>query len=451
MNSVYFISLGCAKNLVDTEVMLGMLSQEGFLFVDNPDKADIIIINTCAFIKDAKTEAIDTILEMGAYKKNGSCKQLIVAGCLPQRYSSDLVKSMPEVDVFLGSGEFHRIAEILKTRKNKNVFVNKPVFLYDHNTPRIRVTEAHYAYLKISEGCFHPCSFCVIPKLRGKYRSRKITSIIKEAKKMLDCGVKEINLIGQDTTAYGRDLKSNENLETLLRKLATMPYDKWIRLFYTYPHGFPIGAVHVMKAYSDICRYIDIPVQHISDEILKSMRREGSSSEIYRLMDYLRAQMPDVSLRTSIIVGFPGETDDDFYKLVDFVSWAKFDHLGVFKYSNEEGTYAAGLKGQVPQKIIDLRFNEVMKLQQEISFDKNRGYVGKVRQVLVERESKQGGYEARHMGQGPEVDGKVYIEKGRAKVGSFELVKITDFSQYDLKAMVVSTSALLREGIAYSR
>lgn len=449
MDSIHFISLGCPKNLVDSEVMLGILAEKGFAFVEEPSDADIIIINTCAFIEDAKKEAIDTILEMGEIKKKGKCRLLVVAGCLPQRYQKELADELPEVDLFIGAGEFHRVADLIKNSGGEKMAVGKPVFLYNHKTPRITVTPPHAAYIKIAEGCFHPCSFCAIPKIRGKYRSRTIDSIVEEAQGMLERGVKEINLIAQDTTAFGRDLEAGEDLEKLLMRLAKLEDDKWIRILYAYPHNFPKGIIKVMKEYPDICPYLDIPIQHISDRILKSMKREGDADEINKLIESLRTEIPGIFLRTSVIVGYPGETDEEFDDLIDFVAAAKFDHLGTFRYSVEEGTAASRLKERVPEKIVEARYDEIMKLQQEISFDKNRLHVGKVMQVLVEGKSEESGglMQGRHMGQASEIDGQVYIKEGRAKVGDFALVKIKEFDAYDLTGDIVTTENVLRENV----
>jgi len=446
MNSIHFISLGCPKNLVDSEVMLGLLAREGFAFVSNPEEADTIIVNTCAFIEDAKKEAIDTILEMAKFKKKGACRLLVVVGCLPQRYGKELASLLPEVDLFVGAGEFHRIVELVKQSGREKIVINKPAFLYSHMTPRIATTPPHAAYIKIAEGCFHPCSFCVIPKIRGAYRSREIGSIVEEARGMLEQGVKEINLIAQDTTAYGRDLGSHANLEELLIRLANLEADKWIRLLYTYPHNFPKGILDVMKAYPDICPYLDIPIQHISNRILKSMNREGDAAEIHHLIDYLRAAVPHIFLRTSVIVGYPGETEEEFDELLDFISWAKFDHLGAFTYSAEEGTRAAQLKAQLPKDVMKARYHEIMSLQQEIAREKNRRHTGQVMQVLVEAKGRKGGYafQARHIGQAPDIDGNTHIN-GKARVGEFALVKIRDFGAYDLAGDVILPEQVLRE------
>ncbi|MFH1874442.1 MAG: 30S ribosomal protein S12 methylthiotransferase RimO [Pseudomonadota bacterium] len=443
MQKIHFISLGCPKNQVDSEVMLGFLAKAGFSFTDDPNQAEIIIINTCAFIDDAKKEAIDTILEMAEFKKQGTCRLLVVTGCLSQRYAKDLMKSLAEVDLFIGTGEFPKLADLINKFEKQTTIVNKPLYLYDHTTPRIRTTPNHLAYIKISEGCFHPCSFCVIPKIRGKYRSRKMDSIIAEAEKMLENGVRELNLIGQDTTAYGRDLDEDTNLATLLEGLADLAGDKWIRIFYTYPHNFPDQLVTVIKSFPEVCDYLDIPIQHISNRILKDMQRQSSKDEIRRLIDKLRIHIPDISLRTSLIAGFPGETDEEFEELLDFVSEAKFNHLGVFPYSKEEGTLAAKLPNQVPAEVAQERCNEIMKLQHEIAFDNNRSFLGNATQVLIDERLEDGQLIGRHQGQAPEIDGQVIVQ-GNAKPGDFVLVKITEFDAYDLQGNIISAASVLR-------
>ncbi len=444
MQNIHFISLGCPKNLVDSEVMLGFLAQAGFTFTEDTHQAEIIIINTCAFIEDAKKEAIDTILEMAEFKKHGQCKMLIVTGCLSQRYAQDLLKSMPEVDLFIGAADFPKLVDLIHKFEKQTAIVDKPLYLYDHSTPRIRTTPDHLAYIKIAEGCFHPCSFCVIPQLRGKYRSRDLHSIVVEAEKMLENGVKELNLIGQDTTAYGRDLNECTNLALLLEELAALEQEKWIRIFYTYPHNFPDQLITVIKSFPEVCDYLDIPIQHISNRVLKDMQRQGSKDEIRRLIDKLRSNIPDISLRTSLITGFPGETDEEFEELLDFVSEAKFSHLGVFPYSREEGTTAANLPKQVPIEIAKDRCNEIMKLQHEIAFDNNRSFLGNATQVLIDGKNENGDLVGRHQGQAPEIDGQVIVQ-GNAKPGDFVLVKITEFDAYDLHGNITSAASFLRD------
>jgi ribosomal protein S12 methylthiotransferase len=366
---------------------------------------------------------------------------------LPQRYEKKLSSLLPEVDIFVGAGEFSRIAELIQTEGPEKMAVTRPSYLYDHRTPRILVTPPHAAYIKIAEGCFHPCSFCIIPQIRGVYRSRTVDSIVEEAEKMLGRGVKELNLIAQDTTAYGRDLKDGSQLERLLSRLVHLEGDKWIRLLYAYPHHFPETLIHVMREYSEICPYLDIPIQHISQRILASMRREGDASEIMNLITRLRVEIPGIFLRTSVIVGYPGETDEEFDELLDFISWAKFDHLGAFHYSAEEGTKAATLENPVPPIVVKRRYREIMSLQQEISLFKNSQHVGKIMQVLVEKKVKGGkhAFRSRHAGQAPDIDGLVFIDHGKTKEGEFALVRIKDSQVYDLIADIVSPEVVLRD------
>ncbi len=435
MTSLHFVSLGCPKNLVDSEVMLGLLDKEGFVLTADARAAEVIIINTCAFIEDAKKEAIGAILEMAQYKSAGKCRLLIVAGCLPQRYSDEVHRLFPEVDVFVGAGEFTRIVEFINEwRGVQSVHVSRPQFLYDHETPRIQATPPHRAYVKIAEGCFHPCSFCIIPKIRGSLRSRSPESVIEEVRQMLDRGVKEINLVAQDTTAYGKDVGSD--LATLLAGLASLPGQKWIRYLYAYPHAFPEQVIDVMRDFPHICRYVDIPIQHINERVLTAMRRKGESREIRELIKRLRTKIPDVTLRTSLIVGFPGETDDEFDELIDFVRDTEFDNLGAFTYSPEEGTPAAKLPNRVPAKIVEERRKQVMEVQREISRQKNATYVGKTITVLVEGPSEETPFliAARHQGQAPDIDGVVYINEGNPKIGEFCEVEITQSHDYDLVA-----------------
>lgn len=436
--NLHFISLGCPKNLVDSEVMLGQLIGDGYALVEDPKKADIIIVNTCAFIEDAKMEAIDTILEMSEHKKKGRCRLLVVAGCLSQRYKSDLAQLLPEVDIFVGTGEFDKITGLIRDwQGEQKVEVGKPKYMYDHATPRLHTSSRHVAYLKIAEGCFHPCSFCVIPKLRGAFRSRPPDSIVREAEGMLGRGVREINLIAQDTTAYGRDIGTD--LQTLLGELAGLNGPKWLRLLYTYPHDFPDGVIDAMRDYDDVCAYVDLPVQHISDRILKKMKRKGEGKEIRKLIDRFRDEVPNMCIRTTLIVGFPGETEEDFDELLDFVSEFRFEHLGVFTYSPEEGTPAAKLQNKVRHEIAEARRAEVMDLQREISLANNFRFIGKRIHVLVEGASSETDMllQGRHEGQAPEFDGVVYISDGIAAAGDFAIVEVTDAHEYDLVGRIV--------------
>ncbi|MBT3181390.1 MAG: 30S ribosomal protein S12 methylthiotransferase RimO [Deltaproteobacteria bacterium] len=436
---LHFISLGCPKNLVDSEVMLGQLTGVGYELVEDPNKAQIIVINTCAFIEDAKKEAIDTILEMTELKKSGSCKLLMVAGCLPQRYEGELSELFPEVDVFIGTGEFYRVAQIVEDWDGKpRNEIKESTFIYDHETARLHTSPHHSAYLKIAEGCFHPCSFRIIPKIRGKFRSRPVDSIVEEARGMLAKDIKEINLIAQDLTAYGKDIKTD--LASLLEGLVDLEgSERWFRLLYTYPHKFPADVIEIMRDCQDICSYIDLPIQHINDRVLKRMKRKGGGKEIRKLLEEFRKKIPNVSIRTSLIVGFPGETQEEFDELLDFVGEARFEHLGVFTFSPEEGTPAAKLKDQVPHDVAIARQTEIMELQKEVSLSNNNMFLGKIVRVLVEGSSDETDMllQARHEGQAPEFDGVIYINEGLAAAGDFAYVEITEAHHYDLVGKVV--------------
>lgn len=438
MTQIHFISLGCPKNLVDSEVMLGKLTAEGYALTDDPTKAQVIVVNTCAFVADAKKEAVDTILEMAEFKKSGSCRLLVVTGCLPQRYHDELADLMPEVDLFIGAGEFHRIVELIEASDSgMRTHVSRPEYLYDHETPRVHTTPQHVGYLKVAEGCFHPCSFCIIPQLRGPFRSRPLDSVVAEASAMAGRGVKEINLIAQDLTAYGRDI--GVDLATLLDRLAAIEGRRWIRLLYAYPHAFPDGVIRAMKEHSDICNYIDIPIQHISDRVLSSMRRGGNGYEIRKLIERFRRYVPGVSIRTSLIVGYPGETDAEFDELLDFVCEMRFEHLGAFVFSPEEGTRAAKLEGRVPLEVAEARRRELMGVQREISLGNNDKYVGKIHEVLVEGVSEESEHllQARHEGQAPDIDGVIYINDGLANAGEFAMVEVTEAHEYDLIGRII--------------
>lgn len=433
MTKLHFISLGCPKNLVDSEVMLGHLIDAGFVLTDDPKKAETIVVNTCAFIEDAKKEAVDTILEMGRHKKSGHCRLLVVAGCLPQRYKKEVSELFPEVDIFIGAGEFPKIAELISAwERGRGVYVSRPSYLYDHLAPRFHISPRHVAYLKIAEGCFHPCSFCVIPKIRGAYRSRRIDSIVKEARGLIENGARELNLIAQDTTAFGCD--TGESLMVLLERLALLKGPKWVRLLYAYPEEFPPGVIDIMREFSDICRYIDVPIQHISDRILKSMKRKSGSRGIYKFLEKIRRDLSGVSIRTSLIVGYPGETDKDFDELLDFVCEARFENLGVFVYSPEEGTEAFRLKKSVPRDTAEARRDEIMDVQREISLGCNQKFLGHTLKILVEGSSSESNIllQGRHEGQAPEIDGVVLIREGLAASGDFANVKITEAREYDL-------------------
>ena len=436
------ISLGCARNLVDSEVMAGVLHQNDYELVPEPETADIVLINTCGFIAAAKEESIDTILDVARLKEEGKVKKLIVAGCLSQRYLNELAKELPEVDFFIGTGEVPRIAEILKEHEAqaRRQYVGLPSYLYDHSTPRIRSTPSYTAFVKVSEGCDHKCAFCIIPQMRGPHRSRSIDSIFNEACKLTEKGVKEINLIAQDLTAYGRDRKDGTSLEGLLRELANVPQLHWLRLLYAYPNFLDDALLEVIRDSEKICKYIDIPFQHISQSILQRMRRGKSGSSVREATQKLRKFIPGLTLRTSLIVGFPGETDTDFSELLDFVEEAEFERLGVFKYSPEEGTAAARMGAQVSEQVKERRWQEVMDLQSVISRKKNEGLIGTIQRVMIDDVALNSErVTGRTQGHAPEVDGVVFVESDDSRPkrvpvrpGDMIDVKITGALDYDL-------------------
>ena len=436
------ISLGCARNLVDSEVMAGVLHQNDYELVPEPETADIVLINTCGFIAAAKEESIDTILDVARLKEEGKVKKLIVAGCLSQRYPNELAKELPEVDFFIGTGEVPRIAEILKEHEAqaRRQYVGLPSYLYDHSTPRIRSTPSYTAFVKVSEGCDHKCAFCIIPQMRGPHRSRSIDSIFNEACKLTEKGVKEINLIAQDLTAYGRDRKDGTTLEGLLRELANVPQLHWLRLLYAYPNFLDDALLEVIRDSEKICKYIDIPFQHISQSILQRMRRGKSGSSVREATQKLRKFIPGLTLRTSLIVGFPDETDTDFSELLDFVEEAEFERLGVFKYSPEEGTAAARMGAQVSEQVKERRWQEVMDLQSVISRKKNEGLIGTIQRVMIDDVALNSErVTGRTQGHAPEVDGVVFVESDDSRPkrvpvrpGDMIDVKITGALDYDL-------------------
>jgi len=435
------VSLGCARNLVDSEVMAGLLQQNNYEIVSEPADADVIMVNTCGFIGAAKEESIDTIVEMGRLKESGKLKKLVVAGCLAQRYPTELAAELSEVDLFIGTGEVPRIAEILRehdaTRRRQ--YVGVPSYLYDHATPRARSTPSHTAFLKVSEGCDHKCAFCIIPQLRGPHRSRSIDSVVTETDQLAQAGVKEINLIAQDLTACGRDRKDGTTLYRLLRRMTLVDGLYWIRLLYSYPNFLDPELLDLIATSGKICKYVDIPFQHISPRLLQRMRRGKSGSAVRETVDKLRRAIPGLTLRTSIIVGFPGETDEEFAELLDFVEATEFDRLGVFKYSEEEGTSAAKLDGKVSEEEKESRWQEVMDIQAAVSRKKNQALIGTIQRVMIDgADSDTGQCIGRTEGHAPEVDGLVYIDEdnfaGREPphAGDMLMVKITGASDYDL-------------------
>jgi ribosomal protein S12 methylthiotransferase len=436
---VSMVSLGCPKNLVDAEVMLGVLTQQGYEITMDEKEADVIIVNTCSFIKEAREESVDAILDLADRKKDGKCKTLVVAGCLPQRYQQELAKELDEVDIFIGTGDYPRVAEILAehaTQSGQICYVSDPNYIYDETLPRLNSSPGWYAYLKIGEGCSNCCTYCVIPSLRGPYRSRPMDALVAEAEKLVKGGVRELILVSQDITRYGGDLPNGTTLAELIRRLADIPDLKWIRLLYAYPDGISDELIDLLKNEPKLCKYLDIPIQHISDNVLKRMRRRSGEEQIRTLISRLRSEVPDITLRTSLIVGFPGETVDDFILLTQFVEKTQFDRLGVFCYSKEDGTVAAGMPDQVSERIKRERYRKLMKVQARLSFRRNRAMVGQIEQVIVEGFSEETELllKGRTSRQAPDIDGQVYITSGHADIGDIVACKITDSSDYDLVA-----------------
>ncbi|MGZ3560029.1 MAG: 30S ribosomal protein S12 methylthiotransferase RimO [Thermodesulfobacteriota bacterium] len=435
--TVCLVSLGCPKNLVDSEVILGLLSKEGYLLTTDPSMADVLIINTCSFIEEATKEAVETILHLSSFKREGRCRLLIVSGCLPQRYGKVLERELPEVDLFVGTGAFQHLPKFLSRKPRGKSFLSKSTFLYNEKTPRILSTPASTAYLKIAEGCSNACTFCTVPKIRGHYRSRKPRSVLEEARRLTVQGIRELILIAQDTTAYGRDLGEGTNLEKLLENLVQVEGLRWIRMLYSYPKAsnFPDGLLELMAQNKKICPYLDLPIQHIDDQILKRMGRRSKAGEIRSLLRKMRAFLPQVSLRSSLIVGFPGEKESQFKALLDFVEEVQFDHLGAFKYSPEAGTPASRLPHPVPESVKEERLRTLMEVQKEISLKKYQAMVGERRVVLVEGPQREGVLRGRLQTQAPEIDGSVLLS-GKARVGDWVEAQITQALPYDLIAKI---------------
>ncbi|MFR8104772.1 MAG: 30S ribosomal protein S12 methylthiotransferase RimO [Clostridia bacterium] len=431
--NVGFISLGCSKNLVDTEMTIGLMIKKGMKIVNNPKEADMIVINTCGFITSAKEEAIATILEMAEYKKK-RCQYLVVMGCLVERYQQELKKEMPEVDLFLSIGEYDSLWEKIEK------LIGKKSVVEEDNTlsymDRILSTGKNMAYLKIAEGCSNHCTYCAIPAIRGPFISRPMEEILEEAEKIAKQGITELIVIAQDTTKYGIDLYGKPKLAELLKKLCKISGFKWIRFLYAYPETITDELIKVVKTEDKICKYFDIPIQHISNPVLKRMNRKSTGESIKELMKKLRMEIPDVILRTTLIVGFPGETEEDFKRLYEFVKGTRFDKLGVFQYSKEEGTPAARLKEQIHPSTKKSRYNKIMKLQQGISKERLEEKVGKTYSVLIEAKSFDGNYYiGRTYMDVPDIDGYVYIridDKKEDKINQYVTCKITGVQEYDL-------------------
>ncbi|RAP76193.1 30S ribosomal protein S12 methylthiotransferase RimO [Paenibacillus montanisoli] len=432
---VKVVTLGCEKNLVDSEIMSGLIDQRGYQLVDQADDATVIIVNTCGFIDAAKEESVNTILDMAEFKQTGKLKALIVSGCLTQRYKKQLMEEMPEIDGIVGTGDFHHITDIVDEalRGKRPVKVGNPVFDYDQKLPRLVTTPRYTAYVKIAEGCDNACTFCSIPIMRGNFRSRSIESIVAEVHQLAEQGVKEVSLIAQDSTNYGTDLYDKFMLPELLNRVSEVEGIAWVRLHYAYPGFFTDELIETIATNPKVCNYIDMPLQHSEDSILKRMRRPGRQRDTRELVARIRARIPDVALRTSIIVGFPGETEEDFQRLCDFVREMKFDRLGVFTYSNEEDTPATRLPDQVPDDVKEWRSNTLMEIQREVSKELNGKHIGKEIDVLVERyDGRSDVYVGRSEYDAPEIDGEVFVTNCKAAIGEIQRVRITHAFEFDM-------------------
>ena len=442
MYKIGLVSLGCAKNQTDAEIMLGILAADGFSITPNPADADIIIVNTCGFIEPAKKESIDTILEMAEYKKD-KCRLLIATGCLAERYSGEILIEMPELDAILGTGDYDKIAEVIK-----DAFKGEKPNISGHisrtppeRLPRILSTPPYTAYLKIADGCDNNCTYCAIPLIRGRYRSRRIEDIVEEARTLADNGVKELILIAQDTSRYGSDIYGENSLDKLLTELVKVDKIEWIRVHYFYPEAITESLIDTMAKYDKICNYIDMPVQHGNDYILRRMARRTNQKEILSKIEMIRKKMPDCTIRTSIIVGFPGETDEHFNDLYEFVKKVRFDRMGVFTYSQEEDTPAAEFADQVDEEIKEARLDKLMTLQQGISLELNQAKIGQTLDVLVEGYDEESFlFYGRSRGDSIEVDGKVYFAtEEEVSEGDIVRVKIVNADEYDLVGEVVNS------------
>lgn len=438
---VKVVTLGCEKNLVDSEIMGGLINERGFSLVDQAEEATVIIVNTCGFIDAAKEESINTILDMAELKQTAHLKALIVSGCLTQRYKEELMKELPEIDGIVGTGDFHKINDIIDQALNgkKPILVGNPVFNYEAALPRRITTPRYTAYVKIAEGCDNNCTFCSIPIMRGKFRNRSMESILAEVRQLSEQGVKEISLIAQDSTNYGIDLYDSYVLPELLNKVSAIEGIEWVRLHYAYPGFFTDELIETIATNPKICKYIDLPLQHSEDSVLKRMRRPGRQKDARELIRKIRSRIPDAALRTSIIVGFPGETEEDFQSLVDFVKEINFDRLGVFTYSREQDTPASRLPDQIPDDVKEYRANVLMEVQRQISHERNGKRIGMEIPVLIERyDVCNDVFIGRSQFDAPEIDGEVFVSAKRLEIGRIARVRITHSFEFDLSGEVVS-------------
>ena len=436
------ISLGCSKNTVDSENMLGILVKEKQLeLVEDLEEADVVIVNTCAFINDAKEESIQTILEMADYKKDGNLKKLVVCGCLSERYKDELIKEIPEIDAVVGTGDVDKIGEVVDSIQNgnKEIKVGSLDFLPTSKTPRMLTNYPYSAYLKISEGCDKKCTYCIIPSLRGELRSRTIEDVVEEAKILVSDGVIELNLLAQEITEYGKDIYGKRMLPELLKELVKVEGIEWIRLYYMYPNSISDELIEVIKDEPKICNYFDVPIQHISDNILQNMGRAKSGDYIRSILGRIRGRIPDATIRTTVIVGFPGETEENFEELKEFIKEFEFDYVGVFKYSREEDTVAYDLPNQIPEEIKEKRWSELLNIQGEIVERKNERFIGETVDVIIDGVSTESEYmlEGRMRSQALEIDGKVLTSDGTANVGDIVKVKLEQNFQYDFIGPII--------------
>lgn len=431
-----FISLGCDKNLVDTEVMMGLLSKKNITFTDDEKEAEIIIINTCCFINDAKEESVNTILEMAELKKKGSCKVLIVSGCMAQRYRQEIIDEIPEVDAILGTASYDKIVEVLDgvlTGQEHNVFEDLSR-LPDNTGKRMVTTGGHYAYLKIAEGCDKCCTYCIIPKIRGRYRSYPMEELISQAEELVEGGVKELLLVAQETTLYGKDLYGEKSLHRLIKELCKIDGLKWIRILYCYPEEIYDELIDVIKNEPKVCHYLDMPIQHANDDVLRRMGRRTNQAELREIIGKLRKEIPDIALRTSLIAGFPGETKEAHEEMLDFVDEIEFDRLGVFAYSAEEDTPAFSFANQIDDEVKEEWRDEIMELQQEVSMDKSHQRIGKTYMTMIEgKVADENAYVGRTYMDAPNVDGYIFVNTDEELMtGDFVPVKVTGALEYDL-------------------
>jgi ribosomal protein S12 methylthiotransferase len=445
---VYMHTLGCPKNRVDSEIMLGALTGAGYRLVPDPEEAEVIVVNTCGFIESAKEESVEAIVDLAEMKREGRCRKLVVTGCLVQRHAEELARELPEVDHFLGTGAYPEVARVVSDAQAKRLVVPDPDFVHSAATPRVSSLPSHTAYLKIAEGCDNACAFCIIPKLRGPQRSRPIADVVAEAEALAAQGAVELSLVAQDLTAYGQDLPGRVRLHALLPELAKVDGIRWIRLHYAYPRDVPDALVDAIAGEPRIVKYLDMPLQHSSDRLLRAMKRGRDSVFLRELLARLRRRIPGIALRTSLIVGLPGETEEDFEDLLAFVREQRFERLGVFEYSAEEGTPAAEMPGQVPAEARRERHRAVMEAQQEIARAHQRAMIGRRLEVLVEGRAEETEHllAGRHAQQAPEIDGLTYLNDGVAYPGEIVTVEVTDASDYDLVGRVVE-----RDGARASR